>query len=199
MIDTIVFDFGGVLVDWNPKYVYKDVFNDDDKMEWFLSNICTNEWNLEQDRGRPFAEGIALLTEKFPAYHAQINFYYSRWEQMLKGEIAETVTILKELKKKYKIFGLTNWPAETFPIALKRFDFLQLFDGIVVSGNEKMIKPDKKLFYLLLDRYNLKAETCLFIDDSKKNIEAANEIGFNSIQFTSAEDLKHKLILLKVL
>jgi len=199
MIETIVFDFGGVLIDWSPKYVYKPMFNDDEKMNWFLSNVCTNEWNLEQDRGRTFAEGIATLQASFPDYVDHINAFHSQWEQMLKGEIAETVSILKELKKKYKIYGLTNWSAETFPIALKRFDFLSLLDGIVVSGEEKMIKPDKKFFELLLDRYHLKAANCVFIDDNEHNIAAAKELGFHAIHFTSADSLKKELTSLNLI
>lgn len=193
MIDTIVFDFGGVLIDWNPKYVYKERFNDDEKMNWFFSNVCTNEWNLEQDRGRPFAEAVAILQQSFPDYVEHINAFHTQWEQMMKSEIAGSVTILKELKKSYKVYGLTNWSAETFPIALKRFDFLSLFDGIVVSGEEKMIKPDKAFFQLLLNRYNLKAKNCVFIDDNAHNIAAANELGFDAIHFTSAENLKKEL------
>ena len=199
MINTIVFDFGGVLIDWNPKYVYRKIFNDDVKMKWFLSNVCTNEWNLEQDKGRPFAEGISILKKSFPEHAANIEIFYSQWEQMLKGEVPETVDILKQLKKGYKIYGLTNWSGETFPIAFKRFDFLQLFDGIVVSGNEKMIKPDKRFFQLLLDRYELKAENCVFIDDSEKNIESAIELGFHAIQFTSPEKLKQDLKFLNLI
>jgi len=199
MINTIVFDFGGVLIDWNPKYVYQSMFNDDAKMDWFLSNVCTNDWNLEQDRGRSFAEGTAILRKDFPEYSDYIDTFHSKWEQMVKGEILETVMILKELKRTYKIYGLTNWSAETFPIALNRFDFLQLFDGIVVSGEEKMIKPDKQFFQLLLNRYKLKAAECIFIDDNRKNIEAAYELGFNVIHFSSPENLRAELKARKIL
>jgi 2-haloacid dehalogenase len=199
MIQAIVFDFGGVLIDWNPRYVYKEIFNDDEKMEWFLSNVCTNEWNLEQDKGRPFAEGVAKLTESFPEYAEHINTFHSKWEQMLKGEITETVALLKELKKRHKVYGLTNWSAETFPIAFKRFDFLSLLDGIVVSGEERMIKPAKTFFQLLLDRYHLKAKNCVFIDDDEYNVAAANELGFRAIHFTSADNLKEVLISLQLI
>lgn len=198
-IDTIVFDFGGVLIDWNPRHVYKTIFNDEEKVEWFLKNICTDEWNIEQDRGRSLKEGTEILKKKFPEHQALIEAYYGRWEEMLKGEMAETVEILYELKKKFKIYGLTNWSAETFPVALKRFNFLQLFDGIVVSGDEKLIKPEKEIFELLLNRYNLKAENCVFIDDNIKNVQAAINIGFHAIHFISAEDLKHQLVLLNIL
>jgi 2-haloacid dehalogenase len=198
-IDTIVFDFGGVLVDWNPRHLYKTLLDDEEQIEWFLKNICTDEWNLEQDRGRSLKEATEILKEKFPEHQTLIEAYYGRWEEMLKEEIAETVEILYELKKKFKIYGLTNWSAETFPVALKRFDFLQVFDGIVVSGDEKLIKPDKEIFHVLLKRYNLLPEHCLFIDDNIKNVEAAVSIGFHAIHFKSAEDLKHKLTLMKII
>lgn len=198
MIDTIVFDFGGVLIDWNPKYVYREIFNDDEKMDWFLANICTNEWNLEQDRGRSFAEGTGMLKEIYPEYKEHIDAYFNQWPKMLKGEIAETVTILKKLKERFKVYGLTNWSAETFPVALEQFSFLQLFDGIVVSGVEKMIKPGKEIFELLLNRYDLKAEHCVFIDDNELNIATANKLGFHAIHFTSAATLEKELIALGV-
>jgi 2-haloacid dehalogenase len=198
-IDTIVFDFGGVLIDWNPRHMYRTILDDEEKMEWFLKHICTDEWNLEQDKGRSLKSGTEILTEKFPEHKNLIEAFYGNWEQMLKGEISETVEILHELKKKFKIYGLTNWSAETFPVALKRFGFLQIFDGIVVSGDEKLIKPEKEIFELLLNRYNLKAENCVFIDDNIKNIEAAAAIGFHAIHFTSANDLKQRLVLLKIL
>ena len=198
-IDTIIFDFGGVLIDWNPRHVYKTIFDDEKKMEWFLKNICNDEWNVEQDRGRSLKEGTEILKQEFPEHAALIEAYYGRWKEMLKGEIAETVEILHELKKKFKIYGLTNWSSETFPVALERFDFLKLFDGIVVSGDENLIKPDKEIFHLLLKRYNLRAENCVFIDDNIKNIESATGIGFNTIHFTSAEDLKHKLNLINII
>ena len=142
MIDTIVFDIGGVLIEWNPKNLYRELINDEQKTDWFLANVCTNEWNAEQDRGRSLAEGVAVLKEKYPEYSSLIEHYYGQWEKMLKGEISGCVEILKQLKTRYKVYGLTNWSAETFPVALKRFDFLQLMDGIVVSGIEKTIKPD---------------------------------------------------------
>lgn len=192
-ISTVVFDFGGVLIDWNPRYVYQQIFKDESEMEWFLSHICTNDWNLEQDRGRPFAEGIAVLSHSFPEHADHIEAFHSRWEQMIKGEIPGTVALLKQLKKKYTLYGLTNWSAETFPIALDRFDFLQLFDGIVVSGTEKMIKPDKKFFQLLLDRYTLNAENCVFIDDNKMNVDSAAELGFHAIHFKNPDQLKTAL------
>src|SRR5690606_30892411 len=145
MIDTVIFDFGGVLVDWNPRYLFKEYFRDDEKMEWFLENICTDEWNAEQDRGRSLQDDTGILVGQFPDWEKEIRMYYDRWEIMLKDAIHETVEILYALRAKYKMYGLTNWSAETFPIALERFEFFQVFDGILVSGKEKLIKPDEKI------------------------------------------------------
>jgi 2-haloacid dehalogenase len=198
-IDTIIFDFGGVLVDWNPKYVYRQLFKKPEDMHWFLENICTDEWNLEQDRGRPLAEGTAILVGKFPEYEALIRAFYGRWEEMLGGDIGGSVEILFELKRQYPLYGLTNWSAETFPVALERFDFFKVFDGIVVSGTEKLVKPDSAIFRLILDRYQLKAETALFIDDNIKNIRAAGEMGFHTIHFESPEKLRAELAQMKII
>lgn len=192
-IENIIFDFGGVLVDWNPRHLYKDHFQNENEMEHFLTHICTDEWNVEQDRGRSLSEGTIMLQKKFPEFHSLIQFYYDKWETMLKSDIPETVALLHKLKKKYKLYGLTNWSAETIPIAYKRFSFFKEFDGIVVSGEEKIIKPDKKIFHLLLDRYHLKAENSIFIDDNIHNIKAAEEIGLYAIHFENPIQLENKL------
>ena len=186
-IKNIVFDFGGVLIDWNPRYLYREYFNDDRKMEDFLSGICTNEWNSEQDRGRPFDEGVKLLEERFPQYTEAIRMYRDRWGDMLGGEIPGTAALLMRLKGLgYGIYGLTNWSAETMPIAYERYGFLRLLDGVVVSGEEKVIKPDPRIYRILLDRYGLKAEESVFIDDSPANVEAARQLGFRGIVFDDA-------------
>jgi 2-haloacid dehalogenase len=192
-IQQVIFDFGGVLVDWNPRYLYINEFPNETAMEEFLATICTEEWNLEQDRGRTLAEGTRLLQEKFPNHHELIAMFYGNWETMLRNEITANVTMLKKLKEKYPVYGLTNWSAETFPIALGRFDFFEIFDGIVVSGVEKMIKPEKQFFQLLLDRYQLKAANSLFIDDNPKNIQAANEMGFTTIHIKENTNLEEEL------
>ena len=190
----IIFDFGGVLIDWNPRYLYRKIFQTEKEVEWFLDNVCTSQWNTQQDAGRTFEEGISLLENKFPEYAFAIRFYYTRWEEMLGGEIAATVQILHELKKRgYRIFGLTNWPAQTFAIAQRRFDFLKEFDGIVVSGQEKLVKPDPQIYARLLERYNLRAPNCLFIDDNQANISKAADLGFETVLFTSPDDLRRIL------
>ena len=183
-IRNIVFDFGGVLIDWNPRYLYRTYFNDDREMEYFLSNVCTGEWNAEHDRGRTFDEGVRLLEERFPQYSEAIRLYRDGWESMLNGEFPGTVALLMKLKKLgYGIYGLTNWSAETFPIARSKYPVLHRFDGIVVSGQEKLIKPDPKIFGILLERYGLNAGECIFIDDSPANIETAARLGFNTVLF----------------
>jgi len=192
-IENIIFDFGGVLVDWNPRYLYKSHFSNEQEMEHFLKNICTDEWNAEQDRGRSLVEGTLLLQNKFPEFHSHIQLFYDRWETMLKGDIPETVSLLYKLKAKYKIYGLTNWSAETISIAYKRFSFFKEFDGIVVSGEEKLIKPDQQIYTVLLDRYNLNAANTVFIDDNLKNIKAAEEVGLNGIHFENADQLETRL------
>lgn len=199
MIDTIIFDFGGVLVDWNPRYVYRDYFQDDEKMEWFLANICTDEWNIEQDRGRSLAEATELLVAQHPDWEKEIRMYYGQWETMMKDAIYETVDILFELKKKYKMYGLTNWSAETFPIALDRFEFFQVFEGILVSGEEKLIKPDEKIFERMMEKFDLKPENCLFIDDTAKNVEASRKFGIETIHFKNPDDLRKELEELEIL
>ncbi len=192
-INTIIFDFGGVLIDWNPRYMYRDEFEESSEMEHFLSNVCTDDWNLQQDKGRSLSEGTRILQDKFPAHVAKIQLYYDQWEKMIKGDIPQNVTVLRVLKEKYKVYGLTNWSAETFPIVFKRYSFFKLFDGIVISGEEKMIKPDKKIFELMLERYHLEAKHSLFIDDNKNNIQAAKEMGFNTIHILERTDLKTEL------
>ena len=193
LIENIIFDFGGVLVEWNPRFLYREYFLDETEMEHFLHNVCTDEWNLKQDKGRSLSEGTLLLQKKFPEFHDLIQLFYDKWETMLKCEFPETVAILYQLKEKYKIYGLTNWSAETIDIAYERFPFFKAFDGIVVSGEEKMVKPDKKIYKLLLDRYHLKAANTVFIDDNLLNVIAAKEIGLYAIRFENPAQLEAEL------
>ena len=197
-IDTIIFDLGGVLIDWNPEYVYLDVFNGDrQKMQWFFDNICTNAWNENQDEGYPMAKATEERVALFPEYENLIRMFYGRWIDMLGNEIHETVTIFDKLIKlnKHKIVALTNWSHETFPIALNRFDFLHRFEGIVVSGEEKTRKPFPDIYKITLKRYNIIAKNSIFIDDNLKNVTAANALGINGIHFKNAslliKQLKH--------
>lgn len=195
-IKNIIFDFGGVLMDWNPRYFFKAYFNDDEKMEYFLENIAQTAWNEEQDRGRTLSEGTEIQVKKFPDWEKEIRAYYDNWTVMLKSDIPNNVEVLRKLgKSHYHLFGLTNWSEETFPYALENYDFFQLFDGkIVVSGTEKLIKPDPKIWHVLLERYNLQAQESVFIDDNPKNIEIAQSLGFKIIHITPETNLEKELI-----
>ncbi len=195
-INTIIFDLGGVLIDWNPEYVFLDAFNGDrEKMQWFFDNICTSDWNENQDAGYPLAQATKDLVEKFPEHEYYIKMFYGKWENMLGGPIDGTVKVLENLIKteKYKLVALTNWSHETFPIAQKRFEFLRWFEGIVVSGDEKTRKPFKDIYDITLNRFNIAPEKSLFIDDNLRNIEAANALGINGIHFETPEKLIQQL------
>tara|TARA_A100001015_G_scaffold145309_1_gene161150 strand:+ start:185 stop:802 length:618 start_codon:yes stop_codon:yes gene_type:complete len=192
-IKNVIFDLGGVLVDWNPEYVYLDVFDGNrKKMQWFFDEICTFDWNENQDAGYPLAQASADRIKLFPQYEQLIRMFYDRWEEMLGGQIDGTVAILKRLvvNPDYKVVALTNWSAETFPIALKRFDFLHWFEGIVVSGTEKTRKPFLDIYQITLDRYQLNPKKTLFIDDNKRNIKAAQKLGIHTIQFQNPIQLQ---------
>jgi len=199
--NTIIFDLGGVLIDWNPRYVYRNVFDSEEKAEWFIQNICTLDWNEKQDAGYLIANAVKEKVAEFPEWEKEIRIYYDRWVEMLKGPIDETVEILKQLKEsgRYKLYALTNWSAELFPVAFEKYDFLQWFDGIVVSGEEKTRKPFPEIYQLLLDRYRVRPGIALFIDDSLRNIKAAEALGIKSIRFQNAGQLKEELTKLELL
>lgn len=192
---TIIFDFGGVLIDWNPRYVYQQIFETQEETEWFLGNICTSEWNLTIDAGKPFATAVNELSEKHPGWFRQIEAFHLRWEEMLGGEISKSVEILRDIQNSgYKVYGLTNWSAETFPIAFEKYKFLQTLDGIVVSGREKMVKPNPEIFKILLNRYQLQAGKCIFIDDNPENISVASKLGIEVIHFSNPLRLREDLV-----
>lgn len=196
-INTIIFDLGGVLIDWNPEYVYLDVFNGDrEKMEWFFENVCTHDWNENQDAGYPLKQATEDRIAMFPEHEELIRMFYGRWEDMLGGAIEGTVSILKKLidNPNYKVVALTNWSAETFPIALERFEFLHWFEGILVSGAENTRKPFPEIYELTLDRFNITAENALFIDDNLRNIKAAEALGISGIHFESPKQLETELL-----
>ena len=195
-IKNIIFDLGGVLVDWNPEYVYLDVFNGDrKKMQWFFDEVCTFDWNENQDAGYPQAQATEDRIKLYPQYEQWIRMFYGRWEEMLGGPIEGTVKILKELvnDRNYRVIALTNWSAETFPVALKRFDFLHWFEGIVVSGTEKTRKPFSAIYQITLDRYQLNPTNSLFIDDNERNVVAAQRMGIQTIHFQNPKQLKISL------
>ena len=199
-IQTIIFDLGGVLIDWNPEYVYLKEFNGDRiKMKWFFENICTSSWNEQQDGGKLMKEATKERVKLFPEYKKLIEMFYGRWEEMLKDEISGTVKIIQDLKKNnYRLIALTNWSAETFPIAIKKYKFLELFEGIVVSGEIKMLKPFKEIYDYTIEKYNLDPKKCVFIDDRLNNVEGAIKCGIKAIQFESPKKLIIDLKKLKV-
>lgn len=191
-INTIIFDLGGVLIDWNPKYVFDEsYFETLEKRDYFFNNICTNDWNEEQDAGRSIVEATQELIQKFPEWETAIRDFYGRWTDMLGGPIEGTVEIFRELKEsgKYKTYALTNWQAGLFDIALVRYDFLHWFDGRVVSGEEKIRKPFPLFYQRLLDRYMVNPSEALFIDDNLRNVKAAEAMGIRSIHFQNPGQL----------
>jgi 2-haloacid dehalogenase len=195
-INTLVFDFGGVLIDWNPAYVYlKEFRGNQEEMSHFLNTICSWEWNENQDAGYSLHKATEKRVALYPEYERLIRMYYGRWEDMLGYEHTDTVALLKTFKdhNKYRLIGLTNWSHETFPVALERFAFLSWFEGIVVSGTEKMKKPDANIYTLTLDRYKIIPENAVFIDDKLENVHAAAQLGMHGIHFTSAAKLKRDL------
>lgn len=196
-IKTIIFDLGGVLIDWNPEYVYLEEFKGDrEKMQLFFDTICTHDWNENQDAGYPLDKATEERVRLFPDHEPLIRMFYGRWEEMLGESIEGTVAILKQLvdSKQYKVVALTNWSHETFPKALKKFDFLHWFDGILVSGEEKTRKPFPEIYQMTLDRFDITAETALFIDDNLRNVEAAKAMGIHTIHFLNPTRLKKQLI-----
>src|SRR5690349_12114509 len=171
-IDTIVFDLGGVLIDWNPRYLYRKIFKTEEEITWFMENICTSEWNDHQDAGRSFHEATAELVALHPQHEQPIRAWYDRWQETIGGAIPGTVAVLDEIRRqqKHKLYALTNWSAETFPWALDNFEFLHWFEGIVVSGREKTRKPFADIYNILISRHNIEPGRALFIDDNIKNI-----------------------------
>ncbi len=198
---AIIWDLGNVLIDWNPNYVFDQLIEDEEKRTHFFQNICTIDWNENQDAGYPIIQATADLVAEHPEWKEYIEAYYGRWEEMLGGPIQDTVEIFRELKKKahLKHYALTNWSHELFPVALQLYDFLHWFDGRVVSGEEKMRKPNLKFYQVLLHRYNLNADEVLFIDDNLRNVQAAEVLGIQSIRFLSPQQLKEELLKLGIL
>lgn len=194
-INTIIFDLGNVLIDWNPRYLYRKIFKTEEEVTWFLENICTAEWNDKQDGGRSFEEATALLLEKHPQHPEAIKAWYGRWQETIGGPVHDSVEILKTLKENshYHLYALTNWSDQTFPWALDNFNFLHWFEGIVISGVEKTRKPFPDFYNILFNRYRVDPAKALFIDDNFKNIEGAKAVGLNVIHFKSSAQLKSEL------
>ena len=191
----MVFDLGGVLIDWDPRHLYRQLFDDPDEMEAFLAEVTTAEWNAHQDAGRPWAEAIEVLVAEHPERRELIEAFHRRWPEMLAGEIPGTVEVLADLGTAgVRLVALSNWSAEMFPVARERFDFLGWFEGIVISGEVGLNKPDPRIFEHLVERFGIEPAAALFIDDSPANIDAATALGFRAIQFTDATALRRELV-----
>jgi 2-haloacid dehalogenase len=191
IFDAIVFDLGGVLVDWNPRYLYRPLFADEAALEDFLARVCAPEWNLEMDAGKPFAVAVAERQKLFPEHAEMIALWHSGWVQMLRDPIQATVAILAELRERgSRLLALTNWSAETFPTARQRFPFLEWFEDIVVSGEVKLAKPDPRIFAHLLERARLKPARTFLIDDNPDNVAAARKLGIAAVLYESPAQLR---------
>jgi len=199
-IKAIIFDFGNVLLEWNPRYLYRRYFQNEDAMEQFLREVNFMDWNLQQDKGRPFAEGVAALSKEFPHYSDLIQAYHDNWKDSIGDSLLGTIEIIKLLKKAgYLLYGLSNWSAETFPIAREKYDFFDLLDEIIISGEVGLVKPEPEIFELTLKRIGRPANECLFIDDALANVEQAQRMGFATIHFQSPQQLENELHKLQLL
>lgn len=191
---TVVFDIGNVLLRWDPRHLYRRIFDDEAEMEWFLSHVCTHEWNVEQDRGRDWDEAVALLVKEFPRFESAIRAFHERWVETVSGIFEDNVALLLSLRRAgVPNYCITNFSSPKFALAQQRFPFLAGFDGIVVSGDVRLLKPDPAIYRLLLDRYGLDAGDCVFIDDSLPNVESARAVGMHAIHCTEAADLAAEL------
>jgi 2-haloacid dehalogenase len=197
---AVVFDLGGVLIDWNPRYLYRKLFDDEAAMESFLADVVSPEWNGQQDSGRTWAEAVEVLSREHPEQRDLIAAYWHRWQETLGDAIAPTVEILEGLRETgVNLYALSNWSAETFPVARSRYPFLEWFDGIVISGEVKLAKPDPRIFRHLLDRYGLDPVATVFIDDSEANVRAAAAQGLVALRFEGAATLRTHLVRLGLL
>ncbi|MGJ4858456.1 HAD-IA family hydrolase [Labrys sp. La1] len=193
-IKAVVFDLGGVLIDWNPLYLYRRLLPDEERARRFLAEVCTPAWNGQFDAGKPFAEGVAELSAQFPHHGELISAFHTRWSEMLGGAIEGTVAILEELRRQdVALHAISNWSSETFPIAAERYAFLSHFEVLIVSGERKLAKPDPAIFELFLREAGLPASACVFIDDNAENIATASHLGFKAIRFSDPEALRRDL------
>lgn len=190
----VAFDLGGVLIDWDPRYLYRKLFTDEAEMETFLAEVCSPAWNMQQDAGRPLAVATETLYAQYPQYRELIAAFYGRWEEMLAGAVEDSVEILRRVKELgFQAAALTNWSAETFPVARRHYAFLDWFADIIVSGEEKVAKPDAEIYRIFLERTGRVANECIFIDDSLRNVKAAKRLGFKTIHFQSPAQLRRQL------
>ncbi|MEY3081309.1 MAG: hypothetical protein RJA94_1294 [Pseudomonadota bacterium] len=191
---NVVFDIGNVLVHWEPRALYRKIFASEDEVEWFIANVCNSDWNLEQDRGRSFAEAVREATARFPEHADAIAAYDLRWHETMPGPIDGTVGILEELRQRgTPLYAITNFNQDKFRETLERFSFLRTFRDIVVSGDERLLKPDPAIYRVLLERNGIDAAACVFIDDSEKNVRGAEAVGMKAIHFTTPQALRADL------
>jgi len=191
---TVVFDLGGVLVDWDPRYLFRQLLPDDAAVEAFLADVCSPEWNAAQDAGRSWAEAVQEASERFPEHAELVAAYDERWWETIGGQIDGTVEVLGELRRRgVGLYAITNWSAEKFDLTFPRFDWLAWFDGIVVSGYERIVKPDPRIFQLLVDRYGVHPRAAVYVDDVAANVAAARAIGMTGLVFTTPEQLRADL------
>jgi 2-haloacid dehalogenase len=193
MSETLVpvFDLGGVFVDWNPMYLFRKLFPTEEEAQWFQDNICTKDWNLEFDAGDIYAEGVAKLITRHPRYWREIQAYDLRWKETLGGFIQETIDVHDELvAAEVPTFAITNFSWEKWVSCLGEWPFLEKFDGVVVSGLERLVKPDPRIYRLFCDRYGLAPESCVFVDDNLANVVAARSVGMHAVHFTSGKELR---------
>jgi len=197
---TVVFDIGGVLLDWNPRYLYRKIFDDAQEMEYFLTHICSHTWNLLQDAGRSLGDGVAELSLRYPQYAEQIAVFHSRWLETVDDAIHDSVAILRELQQRgTPLYAITNFNQETFALCRERYDFLNEFQGIVISGEVKLLKPDPAIYLRLLQDHALQADDCVFIDDSESNAKGAQQVGMHGLHYRSPEQLREALCALQLL
>lgn len=199
-IQAIIFDFGAVLMQWDPRRLFRQYFPSDETIEAFMQEVNFHDWNIEQDRGRHTTEAVALLVAQYPQYTEQLHAYDERWLETIVGPIQGTVDILERLYTTgMPLYGLTNWSADKFPLVRARYPFFKRFRDIIISGEEKLVKPDPAIFQVTLRRIGRSAQDCLLIDDSLPNVQAARQLGMAAIQFHSPEQLERELRKLNLL
>lgn len=195
MIKTVIFDFGSVLVDWNPHRVFDAYFGSREKSDWFIENICTTEWNAQMDEGKPFSQGIAELSGIYPEWSKEIQYYYDHWIEMMGGEIPGMRELLKDLKSKgYRLLGLTNWSAETFCLVRHRYPVFDLLDGMLVSGEEHLLKPSPEIYHRLFEKFGVDPAESIFIDDNAANVAGARAVGLPAVLFTGPSAIRALLL-----
>jgi 2-haloacid dehalogenase len=191
---TVVFDVGNVLIRWDPRHLYRRLIPDEARMDWFMQNVCTGAWNIEQDRGRSWADGVAELVARHPDWEHEIRAYDAHWHETVPGVIEDSVAVLAELKARGdKVYAITNFSREKWAESLIRFPFLDTFDGTIVSAHERLLKPEPAIFQTLLERYGLAAGDCIFVDDSEKNVKGARAVGMQAVHFVEPIDLRAEL------